>query len=69
MKIIETRPREISFVLLGRCQNFLDDPRTKSKRRFRILLPASTFKSKEEDKDQESIQSSATPDPRHHMEK
>ena len=28
MKIIETRPREIVFVLLGHCQNLLDDPRT-----------------------------------------
>ena len=28
MKIIETGPREIGFVLWGRCQNLLDDPRT-----------------------------------------
>ena len=27
MKIIETGPREIGFVLLGHCQNLLDDPR------------------------------------------
>ena len=27
MKVIETRPREIGFVLLGHCQNLLDDPR------------------------------------------
>ena len=27
MKIIETRPREIGFVLWGHCQNLLDDPR------------------------------------------
>ena len=27
MKIIETRPREIDFVLWGHCQNLLDDPR------------------------------------------
>ena len=31
MKIIETRPREIGFVLWDHCQNLLDDPRkTKS---------------------------------------
>ena len=28
MKIIETGPREIGFVLWGHCQNLLDDPRT-----------------------------------------
>ena len=28
MKIIETRPREIGFVLWGHCQNLLDDPRS-----------------------------------------
>ena len=27
MNIIETRPREIGFVLWGHCQNLLDDPR------------------------------------------
>ena len=27
MKIIETCPREIGFVLWGNCQNLLDDPR------------------------------------------
>ena len=27
MKIIETGPREIGFVLWGHCQNLLDDPR------------------------------------------
>ena len=27
MKINETGPREISFVLWGHCQNLLDDPR------------------------------------------
>ena len=27
MKIIETGPREIVFVLWGHCQNLLDDPR------------------------------------------
>ena len=27
MKIIETHPREIGFVLLDHCQNLLDDPR------------------------------------------
>ena len=27
VKIIETRPREIGFVLWGHCQNLLDDPR------------------------------------------
>ena len=27
MKVIETRPREIGFVLWGHCQNLLDDPR------------------------------------------
>ena len=34
MKIIETGPREIGFVLWGHCQNILDDPRIKI-----ILLP------------------------------
>ena len=29
MKVIETRPREIGFVLWGHCQNLLDDPRRK----------------------------------------
>ena len=29
VKIIETRPREICFVLWDHCQNYLDDPRTK----------------------------------------
>ena len=29
MKIIETGPREIGFVLWGHCQNLLDDPRIK----------------------------------------
>ena len=28
MKIIETGPRIIGFVLWGHCQNLLDDPRT-----------------------------------------
>ena len=28
MKVIETHPREIGFVLWGHCQNLLDDPRT-----------------------------------------
>ena len=28
MKVIDTRPREICFVLWGHCQNLLDDPRT-----------------------------------------
>ena len=27
MKIIETGPKEIGFVLWGHCQNLLDDPR------------------------------------------
>ena len=27
MKVIETRPIEIGFVLWGHCQNLLDDPR------------------------------------------
>ena len=27
MKIFETRPREIGFVLWDHCQNLLDDPR------------------------------------------
>ena len=27
MKIVETGPREIGFVLGGHCQNLLDDPR------------------------------------------
>ena len=27
MKVIETCPREIDFVLWGHCQNLLDDPR------------------------------------------
>ena len=27
MKVIETCPREIGFVLWGHCQNLLDDPR------------------------------------------
>ena len=27
MKVIETHPREIGFVLWGHCQNLLDDPR------------------------------------------
>ena len=27
MKVIETSPREIGFVLWGNCQNLLDDPR------------------------------------------
>ena len=27
MKVIETRPREIGFVLWGHCQYLLDDPR------------------------------------------
>ena len=35
MKIIETRPREIGFVLWGHCQNLLDDPRTLNKTRKR----------------------------------
>ena len=30
MKIIETHPREIGFVLLDHCQNLLDDPRNQS---------------------------------------
>ena len=34
MKIIETGPREIGFVLWGHCQNLLDDPRTKQSRRL-----------------------------------
>ena len=29
MKVIETHPREIGFVLWGHCQNLLDDPRIK----------------------------------------
>ena len=29
VKIIETLPREIGFVLWGHCQNLLDDPRTR----------------------------------------
>ena len=29
MKVVETRPREIVFVLWGHCQNLLDDPRMK----------------------------------------
>ena len=28
MKIIETGPGDIGFVLWGHCQNLLDDPRT-----------------------------------------
>ena len=28
MKIIETRPRVIAFVLWGHCHNLLDDPRS-----------------------------------------
>ena len=28
MKVIETRPREKGFVLLGHCQNLLDGPRS-----------------------------------------
>ena len=27
MKVIETHPREIGFVLWGNCQNLSDDPR------------------------------------------
>ena len=34
MKILETRPREIGFVLWDHCQNLLDDPR---KQEFRLL--------------------------------
>ena len=28
MKVIETHPREKGFILLGHCQNILDDPRS-----------------------------------------
>ena len=28
VKVNETRPGEIGFVLLGHCQNLLDDPRS-----------------------------------------
>ena len=34
-----------------------------------LAISTSHFHSKEEGKDQESIQSSTTPDPRHHMGK
>ena len=34
MKVIETRPREIGFVLWGHCQNLLDDPR-----RYNMVSP------------------------------
>ena len=40
MKIIETRPREIGFVLWDHCQNLLDDPRI-------IVLPYEYANSKE----------------------
>ena len=31
VKIIETHPREVGFVLWGHCQNLLDDPRILNK--------------------------------------
>ena len=31
MKIIETRPREIGFILWGHCENLLGDPRINQK--------------------------------------
>ena len=39
MRIIETRPREISFVLGGHCQNLLDDPRKMVKGRPTFKTP------------------------------
>ena len=39
MTIIETRPREIGFVLQGHCQNSLDDLRTKGLRALTESLP------------------------------
>ena len=32
MKVIETHPREIGFVLWGHCQNLLDDPRIRDQK-------------------------------------
>ena len=40
MKIIETGPREIGFVLWGHCQNLLDDPRKSD--RFPIIIEQNT---------------------------
>ena len=37
MKIIETGPREIGFVLWGHCQNLLDDPRRSGKKSVKNL--------------------------------
>ena len=36
MKVIETRPREIGFVLWGHCQNLLDAPRIMMMRQIRV---------------------------------
>ena len=38
MNVIETRPREIGFVLWGHCQNLLDDPRKLSTKRIYNVL-------------------------------
>ena len=37
VKIIETRPREIVFVLWDHCQNLLDDPRTTYSYRYSYM--------------------------------
>ena len=49
MKVIETRPRDIGFVLWGHCQNLLDDPRIlktlvviKEKFRYRDIFVLTT---------------------------
>ena len=40
MKIIETRPRDIGFVLWDHCQNLLDDPRNKRKIKEKLRVIA-----------------------------
>ena len=42
MKVIETRPREIGFVLWGHCQNLLDDPRIQVKPPFLVIEVSNT---------------------------
>ena len=44
MKIIETRPRVIDFVLWGHCQTLLDDPRIGYLNRIKLdSLPTLAF--------------------------
>ena len=42
MKIIETGPREIGFVLWGHCQNLLDDPRRKGHKAMHTITKTNT---------------------------